>query len=186
MNEFSSEDLMQFYKSNVSTFFSLASEAFEGGQKLAELNLQAARSVLSESVARLQEVKPDTANADWLAAPLRLVQSAADKTLSYQRHVHDIAVATQSASAKIVDAQYDQISRDVLARIDNWAKHAPAGSETAVVAVKSAFSTASNAAETVRKSVRSVAEVAQANVSAMAAGVSRNAASPTGAHAGKA
>lgn len=186
MNEFSSEDLMQFYKSHISTFFSLASEAFEGVQKLAELNLQAGRSVLSESTARLQEVKPDTASADWLASPLLLVQSAAGKTLSYQQHVHDIAVAIQSASSKIVEAQYDQFSRDVLSRIDNWARHAPAGSETAVIALKSAFSTASDAAETVRKSVRSVVEVAQANVSAMAAGASRNAAAQPGARAGKA
>lgn len=183
MNEFSSEELTHFYKSNVSTFFSLVSEAFEGVQKLAELNLQAGRSVLSESVARLQEVNSDTASADWLVSPLRLVQSAAGKTLSYQQHVHDIAVAAQSASAKIIDAQYDQFSRDLLARIDNWAKHAPAGSETALVAVKSAFSAASDTAEAVRKSVRSVVEAAQANVSAIAAGASRNVASKPGARA---
>lgn len=183
MNEFSSEDLMQFYKSNVSTFFSLANEAFEGAQKLAELNLQAARIVVEESVVRLRETKPEAAATEWLASPLHLVQSAGAKTLSYQQHVHDIAVATQSASAKIIDAQYDEFSRDVLARIDGWAKHAPAGSETAVVAVKSAFSTASNTAETVRKSVRSVVEAAQANVSAMAAGASRNVASQAGARA---
>jgi phasin family protein len=185
MNEFSSEDLTQFYKSNVSTFFPLASEAFEGVQKLAELNLQAGCSALAECVVRLQEMKPDAAGADWLASPLRLVQSAAEETLSYQLHVHDIAVATRSASAKILDAQYDHFSRDVLARIDNWARHAPAGSEAVVVAVKSAFSTASNATETVRKSVRSVIEVAQANVSAMVAGASRNAASQSGGLAGK-
>lgn len=186
MHEFSSEDLIHLYKSNVSTFFALANVAFEGAQKLALLNLQAGRSALSESVARLQEVKPETANADWPAAPLRLIQSAADKTLSYQRHVHDIAVATQSASATIVDAQYHQFSGDVLARIDNWARQAPTGSETAVVAVTSAFSTAGNAAETVRKSVRSVVEDAQANASAVVAGASRNAASQSGGRARKA
>jgi phasin family protein len=186
MNAFSSEELMQFYKSNVSIFFSLASEAFEGAQKLAELNLQAGRSVLAESVARLHEMKPDTSSADWLASPLRLAQSAAGKTLSYQQHVNDIALEVQSASSRIVEAQYDQFSRDVQARIDNWARHAPAGSETAVIALKSAFSTASDAAETVRKSVRSVVEVAQANVSAMAARANGNAASQPGARAGKA
>jgi phasin family protein len=183
MNAFSSDDLTQFYKSNVLTFFSLANEAFEGAQKLAGLNLQAGRTVLAESVERLRELKPDTMGSAWLASPLRLVQSAAGKTLSYQQHVHEIAIATQSASAKIIDAQYDQFSRDVLARVDSWAKHAPAGSEATVVAVKSAFSTASDAAETVRKSVHSVVETAQANVSAMAAAASRNAASQSGGRA---
>lgn len=183
MNEFSSEDLTHFYKSNISTLFSLASEAFEGAQKLAELNLRAGRTVLAESVAHLREMKPDTASAERRPSLLHVVQSAAGKTLSYQLHVYDIAVATQSASAKIVNAQYDQFSGDVLARIDTWARHMPAGSETAVVVVKSAFSTAINAAETVRKSVHSVVEAAQANVSAMAAGASGNAASQPGTRA---
>ncbi len=44
MNDFLSEELTQFYKWNVSTFFSLASESFEGTRKLTELNLQAALS----------------------------------------------------------------------------------------------------------------------------------------------
>ncbi|MDR6203992.1 TIGR01841 family phasin [Paraburkholderia graminis] len=183
MIEFSSEDLMQFYKSTFSTFFSLASEAVEGAQKLAELNLQAGHTVLAESVARLRESKPDAAGAEWLASPLRLVQSAAGKALSYQQHVNAIAVATQSASAKIIDAQYDQFSRDVQARIDRWAKRAPTGSETAVVAVKSAFSTASDTAEKVRKSVRAMVEAAQANVSTMAAAASPKVASQPGGRA---
>ncbi|MEZ2311883.1 phasin family protein [Paraburkholderia sp. RCC_158] len=183
MIEFSSEDLMQFYKSTFSTFFSLASEAVEVAQKLAELNLQAGHTVLAESVARLRETKPDAARAEWLASPLCLVQSAARKTLSYQQHVNAIGVATQSASAKIIDAQYDRFSRDVQARIDRWAKHAPTGSETAVVAVKSAFSTAIDTAETVRKSVRAMVEAAQANVSAMAAAASQNVASQSGGRA---
>jgi len=186
MHEFSPEDLMHFYKSSVSTFFALANEAFEGTRKLTQLNLQAGRSVLSESVACLHAVKLETANEDRLAAPLQLVQSAVDKTLSYQRHVHDIAVATQSAAATIVDAHADQLSRDVLARIDNWAKHVPTGSQTAVAAATSAFSTASDAADAVRKSIRSIVEVAQVNALAIAGSASRTAASQAGGPAGKA
>ncbi|MDR8400407.1 TIGR01841 family phasin [Paraburkholderia sp. USG1] len=183
MDQFPFENLMQFYKSTASTFFSLANEAVEGVQKLAELNLQAGHTVLAESVTRLRETLPDAAGAAWLASPLHLAQSAAGKTLAYQQHVNAIAVATQSASAKIIDAQYDQFGLDLQAGIDSWAKHAPAGSETVVIAVKSTFSTASNTAETVRKSVRSVVEAAQANVSAVAAGVSRNVAPQSGARA---
>ncbi|MFM0498728.1 phasin family protein [Paraburkholderia caledonica] len=186
MNAFSCEELMQCYRSNVFTSFSLAIEAFEGVQKLAGLNLHAGRSVLSEGTARLQDINPDAAGAGWLASPLRLAESAVAKTLSYQQHVHDIVVTTHSASAKIIDVYCDQFSRDPLARIGNWAKHAPAGSETpAAVTMKSALSTASGTAETVRKSVQSVVEVAQANVSAMLTGASENAASQSNERARK-
>ncbi|CAD6516577.1 hypothetical protein LMG28727_01349 [Paraburkholderia kirstenboschensis] len=185
MNAFSCDELMQCYKSNVFTSFSLAIEAFEGVLKLAGLNLQAGRSVLSKGTARLQDINPDAAGAEWLASPMRLAQSAVVKTLSYQQQVHDIVVTTQSASAKIIDVYCDQFSRDALARIGNWAKHAPAGPETPAVTMKSALSTASDRAETVRKSVRSVVEVAQANVSAMLTGASENAASPSNERAKK-
>ena len=64
MSAFSSDERTQFYKSTVSIFFSLVSETFEGAQKLAELNLQAGRSILAEGVAHLQEMKPDTASTN--------------------------------------------------------------------------------------------------------------------------
>jgi phasin family protein len=185
MNAFSCEELMQCFKWNVSASFSLAIKAFEGVQKLAGLNLEAGRSVLSEGAARLQDINPDAAGAEWLASPLRLAQSAVVKTLSYQQHVHDIVVATQSASAKIIDVYCNQFSRDALVCIGNRAMHAPAGPETPAITMKSALSTASDTAETVRKSVRSVVEVAQATVSAMLTGASENAASQSDERARK-
>jgi hypothetical protein len=175
MTVFSYDESFQYYKMNVFTSFLLASEVFEGVQKLAGLNLQAGRSVLSEGAARLQELNPEAAGVERLASLLRLAESTVEKTLSYQQHVHDIVVTTRSASAKIIDVHWDHFSRDVLARIGIWAKHAPAGSETHAVTMKSALSAASDTAETVRKSVRNVVEVAQANVSAMLSGASENA-----------
>ncbi|WP_296650314.1 TIGR01841 family phasin [Paraburkholderia sp.] len=183
INVFSSKDLMQFYGANISLFISLACEASDGVQKLAELNLQAAHSVLADSVARLREMQSDAATVDWPGSPLRLAQFAVGKSLSYQLHAYDIAIATETASAKIIDAHYDQFARDLLARVESWATQTPTGSETTFIAVKSAFSTASDAAETMRKSVRSVVEGMQANVSAMIAGASRTVTSHSDTHA---
>ena len=97
-------------------------------RRLRNLNLQVGRSVLAESVTRFQEMKPDTIHTDGLASPSRFAQSAGEKALSYQRHVGDIAAATQSGLAKIAEAHYEQFTRDAQTRIDNWVEHAPAGS----------------------------------------------------------
>jgi hypothetical protein len=51
MNDLSSEYLLEVYRTNVSIFFSLATEAFEVARKLADLNLQAGRIMLAESAA---------------------------------------------------------------------------------------------------------------------------------------
>ncbi|WP_168991492.1 hypothetical protein [Paraburkholderia sp. UYCP14C] len=45
MKDLSSDDLLRFCRTNVSTFFSLAAEAFEGVQQLAGLNRQAGSAI---------------------------------------------------------------------------------------------------------------------------------------------
>jgi hypothetical protein len=52
--------------------------------------------------------------------------------------------------------------------VDNAAKNAPAGSEAAVAAFKTAVSAGNNALETVQKAVKQAAEVAESNYKALA------------------
>ena len=53
--------------------------------------------------------------------------------------------------------------------VDNAAKNAPAGSETAVAVMKSAVAAANNALESVQKAVKQATEMAEANFNAVAA-----------------
>jgi len=117
MNALLSDDPFQFNKSNALIFFALAGEAFQGFQKLAELNLQVGREVLAESGARLREMNPDTIRMDWQALPSPcFAQSAGEKALSYQRHIGEIAAETQAGLAKIAAAQQEQFTRAVQIR----------------------------------------------------------------------
>ena len=52
--------------------------------------------------------------------------------------------------------------------VENAAKNAPAGSETAVAVMKSAVAAANNAYESVQKAVKQASEVAEANFNAVA------------------
>ncbi|HKR39596.1 MAG TPA: TIGR01841 family phasin [Paraburkholderia sp.] len=168
MNDFQSDDIFDVYKSNALTLFALAGEALQGFGKLAELNLQVGRAILAESGEGLQQMTPGTSRMDWLAFPSHFAQSAGGKALSYQRHIGDIAASTRSGWMKIATAHHEQLSRDMQARIDHWVRHAPVGSQAAAIALKSALSTASRAAEATRKSVQGAIEMAQRNVSVLA------------------
>jgi hypothetical protein len=53
--------------------------------------------------------------------------------------------------------------------VDNAAKNAPAGSEAAVAAFKTAVSAGNNALESVQKAVKQATEVAEANYKTLAA-----------------
>jgi len=55
-----------------------------------------------------------------------------------------------------------------MAVIDNAAKNAPAGTETAVAVFKSAVAAGNNALDSVQKAVKQASEVAEANFNAVA------------------
>ena len=69
---------------------------------------------------------------------------------------------TQTAGAGFAEGQ-----AQFAALVDNAAKNAPAGSETAVAMMKSAVAAANNAFESVQKAVKQASDVAEANFNAV-------------------
>jgi len=53
--------------------------------------------------------------------------------------------------------------------VDNAAKNAPAGSETAVAVMKSTVAAANNALESVQKAVKQATDMVESNINAVAA-----------------
>src|SRR5688572_28122011 len=88
------EQLIAAQKANLETVFGLTNKAFEGLEKLVELNVQAAKSALSEaaqtSAAALSAKDPQ----EWLALQARQLQPAAEKAAAFSRHLYDIAAGT--------------------------------------------------------------------------------------------
>ena len=80
----------------------------------------------------------------------------------------DIASGTGAEFGKAFEVQASDAQKKFLAVVDNAAKNAPAGSETAVAVFKSAVAAGSNALESVQKAVKQATEVAEANFNAVA------------------
>jgi phasin family protein len=173
MNVFTPEQLVSAQQGNVTTLFALTNQAFEGFQKLVELNLQAAKSALAESEAGWQEALSGKAPGAFFTSQVGAAQPAAEKVLSYSRHLYEIASGTQAECLKIAQAQYEQQTRNAQTLVDDFARNAPAGSEAAVTALKSALSTASLTYETVRKAATQAIETAQGNFAATTAAASK-------------
>ena len=97
------EQLLAAQKTQVETLFDLTGKAFEGVEKLVELNLQVAKATLGEVA--------DTAKASFsvkdaqelLALQAGLVQPAAEKAAAYSRHLYDIAAATNAEVTKVAE-----------------------------------------------------------------------------------
>ncbi|MBA4343214.1 MAG: Phasin (PHA-granule associated protein) [Methylibium sp.] len=161
------EQVFAAHKANVETLFGLTNKAFEGVEKLVELNLQVAKAALSEAADNTQAALSVKDAQELLALQATLLQPSAEKAASYSRHLYDIAASTNAEVAKVAEAQLSDAQKKFAAVIDNAAKNAPAGTENAVALVKSAVAAASNAFESVQKAAKQATEVAEANFQAV-------------------
>jgi phasin family protein len=161
------EQILAAQKANVQTLFGLSAKAFEGIEKLVELNLQVAKTALeeaSENTAAALSVKDAQ---ELMSLQASMLQPTAEKAAAYGRHVYDIAAATNAEVTRTAEAQLAETQRKFMSLVDSASKNAPAGTENAVALVRSAVAAANNAFESVQKAAKQAADVTEANIQAM-------------------
>jgi phasin family protein len=161
------EQLMAAHKANVETLFDLTNKAFEGVEKLVELNMQVAKTALAETADTTKAVLSVKDAQELLALQAGMLQPSAEKAAAYSRHVYDIFAATNAEVTKVAEEQMADAQKKFMAMVDTMVKNAPAGTENAVALVKSAVAAANNAYESVHKAAKQAAEVAEANFQAV-------------------
>ena len=161
------EQLIAAQKANVETLFGLTNKAFEGVEKLVELNLQVAKTALGEAGDTARAALSVKDAQELLSLQASLLQPSAEKAAAYSRHVYDIAAETNAEVTKAVEAQVADAQKKFITLVDTASKNAPAGTENAVALVRSAVAAANNAFESVQKAAKQAADVAEANFQAV-------------------
>ena len=161
------DQLMTSHKANVETIFGLTSKAFEGVEKLIELNVQTAKTAMTEAADATRAALSVKDAQELFALQAGLLQPTAEKAAAYSRHVYEIAAATNAEVAKVAEATATEAQAKFLAVVDTAVRNAPAGTENAVALVKSAVAAATNAYEGVQKAAKQAADVAEANFQAI-------------------
>ena len=162
------EQLLATQKANIATLFDLGQKAFEGVEKVLELNLQVAKTSLDEAAEHAKAVMAVKDAQELLALQASLLQPSAEKAVAYGRHLYDIASTTSAEVGKLAESQIAEAQKKFASVVDNAVKNAPAGTENAVVLVKSAVAAANNAFDSVQKAAKQAADVAEANFQAIA------------------
>ena len=163
-----SEQILASQKANVETLFGLTNKAFEGIEKLLELNVAASKAALADASNQTQAVLSAKDAQELLALQASLFQPLAEKAAAYSRHLYDIAQGTGAEFSKTFEAQTAEAQAKFASLLDDATKNAPAGSEAAVAIMKSAVAAATNAVESMQKAVKQASEVAEANFNAVA------------------
>lgn len=163
------EQIMAAHKANIETLFGLTNKAFEGVEKLVELNMAASRAALNEAAANTQNAFAAKDAQELLALQAGLLQPLAEKAASYSRHVYDIATGTGAEFTKAMEEKTSEAQRNFASMVESASKNAPAGSESAVAVMKNAVSAANTAFESVQKAVKQATDAAETNFNAVAA-----------------
>ena len=163
------EQILAAHKANVETLFGLTNKAFEGVEKLIELNLQVAKASLGEAADTTRAALSVKDAQELLALQASLLQPAAEKAAAYSRHLYDIAAATNAEVTRVAEETAADAQQKFNAVVDTAVKNAPAGTESAVALVRSAVAAANNAYDGVHKAAKQAADVAEANFQAVTA-----------------
>ena len=161
------EQVMAAQKANVQTLFGLTGKAFEGVEKLVELNMQVAKTAFEEASSAATAALSVKDAQELLSLQASFLQPTAEKAAAYSRHVYDITAATNAEVTKAAEKQLADAQSKFLNLVDSASKNAPAGTENAVALVRSAVAAANNAFESVQKAAKQAADVADANIQAM-------------------
>jgi phasin family protein len=164
---FTPEQFIAAQKASIETLFGLTTKAFEGVEKLVELNLQVAKTSLTEASETTKAALSVKDAQELLSLQANLLQPAAEKAAAYSRHIYDILAGTTAEVTKAAESTLADGQKKMLALVDTAVKNAPAGSESAVALVKSAVAAANNAYESAHKAAKQATEVAEANFTAM-------------------
>src|SRR5660397_117838 len=160
------EQVLASQKASIETLLGLTSRAFEGVEKIVELNLTASKAALAESGEHAKAMLSVKDAQELMALQSGLLQPLAEKTAAYSRHLYDIASGATAELSKTLEGQTADAQKKFMGLVDTAAKNAPAGSESAVAVMKSAVAAANNALESVQKAVKQATEVAEANFNA--------------------
>ena len=153
-------------KAAVDSLLAVANTALASAERIATLNLETARSVLEDSAASAKAMMAAKDVKEAVAIQASLAQPGVEKAVAYGKSVYEISAQTQEELSKMVEAQFGDFQKTVAGLLDKAAKSAPAGSDVAVAAVKSAIAAASSAFDNMNKAAKQVAEIAEANVAA--------------------
>jgi phasin family protein len=167
----SPEQFMQFGKSSLEAALSLANITLQSTERLVSLQMKTVKDALDESIKSAKALSDVKNVQDLMSLQSTTAQPSLEKAVAYSKSVYEVAADTQSQINKVMEDRMAKVSGEIVAAIDNAVKTAPAGSEAAVAAFKSAVAAANTAYDTLSKVSREAADMAMNNASAQAAKV---------------
>ena len=151
---------------NIENLLKIAKVAFDGAERLAQLNLRTVQAAMKDSANSGQAMMSAKDVQDLMQVQAELAQPIVENAVAYARSVYDIATEGQKQFTDIVDSQVAALNKTMAAALDQAARSAIPGSEPAFEAVRSAMAAAGNAYATLNATAKQFADAATSNANA--------------------
>lgn len=162
------EQFIATNQANLQALEGLTTQAFAGVEKLVELNMTASKAFLGESFSHLQAILGAKDAQELLTLQSGFFKPLAEKSAAYAQHVQTIVAESGAELTKTVEAKTAEAQKAFNGAVENLAKNAPAGTESAVAAFKNALTAGQTAVESAQTSAKKAVEAAQSSFTAAA------------------
>jgi phasin family protein len=167
------EQVVAANKANVEVLIGLANTNFAAYEKLAALNFNATKAAFEDAVAHTKSLMNARDAQEVFNLNVAAAQPALEKAIAYGRSVYELASQTQGELTRFVESQTGEYNKNMVSMLDKVTKNAPAGSDVAVAAVKSALAAANSAYDSMTKVAKQATEIAEANFNAASTAVTK-------------
>lgn len=158
-----------FFKAPTDLALFLANTTFNSIERIASLNLSAGRSFIEAAFANYSTLLGAKDVQSFMKLQKSLSSPALEQGIDYSRSLYAITSETKNLISKQVETHVAESNAKVSGLVEKALASAPAGSEVAVAAVKSAISAANDAYQGINKAAKQVTEATEANVAAATA-----------------
>jgi phasin family protein len=163
---FTNEQVAAANKAGVEAILGLANSQIAAFERLSQLNVNAAKAAYEEGTGHAKALLAAKDVQEYLSLNAAIAQPAIEKAIAYSHGLYEVASQTQGEVAKFFEARTAEFSKNIVGLLDKVSKNAPAGSDAAVAAVKSALAAANSAYESMNKVAKQATEIAEANFAA--------------------
>lgn len=153
-------------KANLDSALTMATTAMVGIERLAALNLNTARNVVTTGVENSKALLSITSVDELSSLQTEMARPAVDAAVTYWRAAYAICNETAGELNKIAGEQFQAFKTEATAAIGEALKSAPAGSEPALAAFKSTMAATDSAYDVITKAAKQVGEMAESNITA--------------------
>lgn len=151
-------------KSNVASAVEAADAAFNGVEKLVDLQLKVAKNSLSQGAENLKALVSVKDVQELVKVQASLAMPALESAVAYANAAYGIMSETGNVFAKMAESQISASNEKITSAVEEFSKSAPAGSESGVALVKSALTAANAAYETASKAAKQAVAAVEQNV----------------------